>query len=637
MAAALLMVAALAPALAETRVIEAGRGLDIALDNGVRLRLEADRGGLLGLTEVQAAGVMLRSPELAAHPVVKLQDAGPHTGCELAGVERDDHAVVLHCRLLRGDGGPDELTWRFEPRSETIGGGRWVGLAWRYQVSSPDARLDIIRDISSWEIGGDIEGAFVQPGPPGPMTGPWRSTPTWTFATTPWFRFQASGQGMLYDTWESVSPVISWVERRARSPLLLTFDDIQQELRREASTPFRRVMFRAGSVPDGLRRVDEYTRIYDHLERRVRDEFGIQDPVYRPVCKAPQREDESFRERIEDLDMVRELGFRGMWMCTFESRHTAARKIPRTNAGVWSLVPAELLGGTPALAELAEAARERGVSIYTWAPANKIVIESPVHQEHPRWHLKLPEGQQPRLAGSTNLHSEYYDYAIEHYRRLHEATGIDSAWFDTFNLAATRVQVRENGTRFFQTRRAFEMVADTQRAGIATVQLEGEGPAGQDALTRGYYLQGEPLHYNWAPYINMARPAEINYYYRSIANRSFPIMPVRYVLWTYEYKALDQFPGLREQVRRANLDWAAVHDLMVRRRLIAAPDDPWEDVGVEWTKPGDTARALFAYGEFDYRLPEGAEVTDVTAGRRLESGEALRTACCHTYRIERAG
>jgi hypothetical protein len=109
---------------------------------------------------------------------------------------------------------------------------------------------------------------------------------------------------------------------------------------------------------------------------------------------------------------------------------------------------------------------------------------------------------------------------------------------------------------------------------------------------------------------------------------------VRYVLWTYEYKALDQFPELREQVRRANLDWAAVEDLMVQRRLIADAEDPWRDVGVEWTKPGETARALFSYGEFEYPVPAGARVTDVTGGRRLEPAGALKTECCHTYRIE---
>ncbi len=634
LAAALMLIIAL-PAAAETEVSAiTHQDIQIAFDNGVEATIASRHHALYGLSSVRIDGVPVRDDELPAHPVIKLQDAGPHTECRLRETRQDGDAVVLHCELLREDGGPDELLWRIEPREETIDGDRWVGLAWRYEVTSPDARIDLIRDVGSWEVGGDIEGAFVQPGPDGPLDMPWRQTPGWAFNTTPWFRFQCADEGMLYDTWESVCPVISWVERRAREKRLLTFDDVQQELRHEASTPFRRVMFCPKTVPDGVARIDAYTRAHDYLERRVRDEFGIEDPVYRPVCKAPQRRGERFRDRIpEDLDLVEDLGFRGMWMCTFESRYTVKRNIPRANAGVWSLLPAELLGGTEALADLAEAARDREIAIYTWAPGNKIVPESPVFQEHPEWHLKLPEGKKPRLGGSTDLHSGYYDYAIEHYRKLHEETGIDAAWFDTWGLAATRVQVREDGTRFFQTRKAFEMVADTQEAGIRTVQLEGAGPAGQDALTLGYYRKGEPLDYKSARYANTARPEQMNYYYRSIANKSFPMLPVKYVLWTYEYRAINLFPGLMKQVRQANVDWAAVQDLMVRRRLIGAEDDPWQDVGVEWTKPEAAERALFAYGQFDYALPAGATVTDVTAGRKLDCRDTLRTETCHTYRI----
>jgi hypothetical protein len=73
---------------------------------------------------------------------------------------------------------------------------------------------------------------------------------------------------------------------------------------------------------------------------------------------------------------------------------------------------------------------------------------------------------------------------------------------------------------------------------------------------------------------------------------------------------------------------------MVRVGSIAAGDDPWEDVGVEWTKPGMDDRALFTYGQFDYPVPADARVTDVTAGRVIEIEGAPTTECCHTYRIE---
>ena len=178
------------------------------------------------------------------------------------------------------------------------------------------------------------------------------------------------------------------------------------------------------------------------------------------------------------------------------------------------------------------------------------------------------------------------------------------------------------------------MVADTQQAGMRNILLEVAGPAGQDAGTCGYLPVGEPLSYKSALYIGGCRPEKANYYYRSIANKSFPMLPYRYVFWTYEYRSLDQFPELRRQVRRANLDWAAVKDLMVHRHLIAAKDDPWRDVGVEWTKPGSRDRALFSYGEFDYPVTPRAKVIDVTAGAHVKPAGVLKTKCCHTYRIE---
>lgn len=78
------------------------------------------------------------------------------------------------------------------------------------------------------------------------------------------------------------------------------------------------------------------------------------------------------------------------------------------------------------------------------------------------------------------------------------------------------------------------MVADAHEAGLRSAQLEGSGPAGQDALTLGCYRKGEPPDYTSARYINAVRPEQVNHYYRSIANRSFPMLPVKYVLWTYE-------------------------------------------------------------------------------------------------------
>ena len=610
-------------------------GVRIAFDNGVKLTIKAPDGEVAGLTHAKVNGHWLRSPEFAAHPVFKLTDGTAYASCRLESVEQDGEAIVLACKLVpKGGEGADSLTWIFEPRNQTVRDRDYVGFAYRYEFESESRKLDEILDLATWEIGGDIVGKYVQPGRLATAAEAFRGYRRWTFVATPWFRFQCGSDGMLYDVYESVCPAISWEEKRVGSSLLRTFDIVQQELRNEGATPFRQVMFCDDEGTTGLECVDEYTKVFDHLEGQARAEFGIVDPDYMPMCKMPQTQDETFELRIEDLAEIADLGFKGIWMATLESVSTKLQKRKSTNAGVYSLDPAELLGGSASLRKLVDEAHRQGIKIYTWAPGGQLRIESEVLKANPDWMLHVAEGKRPRLGGSTDLHSGYYDYAIGKYRDLHAATGIDGIWFDSYNAAATGVQVRDDGTRYFQVRKAFQQVADTQKAGIRSIQLEVAGPSGQDSGTSGYFGIGTPGCYKSATYIGTCRTQDINYYYRWIANKAFPMLPVRYVNWTYEYKSLDQFPKLQEQVRQTNLDWAAVQDLMVERHLIAASDDAWKDVGVEWTKPGESARALFSYGEFDYPLPAGARVTDVTDGKAVETAGTLRTKCCHTYRIE---
>ena len=304
---------------------------------------------------------------------------------------------------------------------------------------------------------------------------------------------------MLYDVYESVSPVISWVEKRADSPLLHTFDIVLQELATRGGTPFRRIMFCASEGCRGLECVDEYAKVFDHLERRARAEFGIAAPEYAPAVLAAQRRDETFELQIEDLPGIAELGFKAVWMGTLESVGSKLHKRKSVNAGIYSLEPAEVLGGASGLQKLVAAAHRHGIRVYTWAPAGQLQPESEVLKAHPEWMLRVPEGKRRPLAGSTDLHSGYYDYAIRKYRELHEATGIDGVWFDSFSSASTAIQVRPDGTRHFQIRKAFQMVADTQRAGIRNVEIEGAGPAGQGAGTCGYLALGEPLRHKEAP------------------------------------------------------------------------------------------------------------------------------------------
>ena len=302
-------------------------GVVIAFSNGARLTVKVDGDRVAGISEIDVNGYSLRSPRFAAHPVFKLADGVGHASCRLESVKKAGKAIVLRCKLRPKSGsGEDDLDWIFEPRSEAFRGRAYVGFAYRYEFRSPARKLDEVLDLATWELGGDIAGKFVQPGRLATRADSFRSYRSWAFASTPWFRFQCGEEGMLYDVYERVSPVVSWLEKRANSPLLRTFDIVLQERRHRGSTPFRRIMFCAHKGCRGLECVDEYTKVFDHLERRARAEFGIADPEYVPIVKAAQSRDETFELRIKDLAGMAEMGYKAMWMATFESVSSKIQK-----------------------------------------------------------------------------------------------------------------------------------------------------------------------------------------------------------------------------------------------------------------------------------------------------------------------
>jgi hypothetical protein len=109
---------------------------------------------------------------------------------------------------------------------------------------------------------------------------------------------------------------------------------------------------------------------------------------------------------------------------------------------------------------------------------------------------------------------------------------------------------------------------------------------------------------------------EGRYYYRMLANMCVPLLD----LGTFDR------PEDIEYVGQCNRDYNAVCDLMEKRRLLG-------ERGVEWR--GDRGRAVFAFREFDYPIPVGWHVQDVTTGQAVEvsSGGRVRLKPWHTYRL----
>ncbi len=73
-----------------------------------------------------------------------------------------------------------------------------------------------------------------------------------------------------------------------------------------------------------------------------------------------------------------------------------------------------------------------------------------------------------------------------------------------------------------------------------------------------------------------------------------------------------------------------------RSAVIALPPSRRRGTAVDQrpqSATGQAVRALFSYAEFDYQLPPGARVTDVTEGKIVETSGILKTECCHTWEL----
>jgi hypothetical protein len=113
-------------------------------------------------------------------------------------------------------------------------------------------------------------------------------------------------------------------------------------------------------------------------------------------------------------------------------------------------------------------------------------------------------------------------------------------------------------------------------------------------------------------------------YYRLVANKA----PSTLNLWTTS-------PGQKQArldrvadpiVRRANLDYRAVRELMHTRTLLPG------DAGVLWEAARDRRRVLFSYKQQAVPLPAGTRVLDQSTGARsLVGPRGLAAEAFHTY------
>ena len=178
----------------------------------------------------------------------------------------------------------------------------------------------------------------------------------------------------------------------------------------------------------------------------------------------------------EELDILRDRGFTGLWLIGLWERSRASQRIkqrmgdPDAVASAYSLHSydiAEDLGGWSALENLRIRAWQRGVRLSADMVPNHMGIDSQWVMEHPDWFLSLPYSPYPSYSfNSENLSDEphvgiyledhYYDRtdaAVVFQRRDHYSgdaryvyhgnDGTSFPWNDTAQLDYSKAEVRE--------------------------------------------------------------------------------------------------------------------------------------------------------------------------------------------------
>ena len=178
----------------------------------------------------------------------------------------------------------------------------------------------------------------------------------------------------------------------------------------------------------------------------------------------------------EELDLLRDRGFTGLWLIGLWERSRASQRIkqrmgdPEAVASAYSLYSydiAEDLGGWPALENLRYRAWQRGVRLSADMVPNHMGIDSQWVMEQPDWFLSLPYSPYPSYTfGSENLSDDirvgiyledhYYDKtdaSVVFQRRDHQTgdvryvyhgnDGTSFPWNDTAQLDYSKAEVRE--------------------------------------------------------------------------------------------------------------------------------------------------------------------------------------------------
>ena len=615
--------------------------IHVAFANGVALELPLRGKRLVGVTEVSCRGVLLRSPKAPPlAPVVQAEPSRNYSECIYEGWEKTRDGVVIHSTLRAPDGTRDRLDWLLAPTSRSLAGRAYVGLRYGYRVVCDKARVLRIMDRATWEAGGHSVGTHV-----GQLLHPVSRSCTYClqcayrFVGADLFDYQTSRAGTLVTT---LGRYHTSLLLRAATPDFIILQDtfLFPEVSEAATTP-KHVLF--CPEPGGA---DDWARVRDELVAHYRRQLGA--PPERP---------------LEPVAMILGWGrFRGVG-----SVHMDAKKPTRPDYYRWvadKAVPALAKLGfkrvmivlgmaplnwpdrdidslRPEYAEpfkyLCDTARKHGMGVITWYGTAQNRDQSPVWAAHPDFVLMGADGKRARAYYSPwgwpgNLASGYFQFTLDRLKEMRDRTGLAGLWLDSYSNATHLSETARLRDAVRQADALLPWQAQVEKLGLYTY-CEGHPTCLGTPSTSGwrppadwsrfhpdrYYKCGLYFQQDYvkADMASFLADADLHPYYRFLANRCCPILDVGH-LGTNE--------AAIARIARANHDFNAVSNLMEERHLLG-------ERGVEWSSK--RGRAVFAFEPFDYAVPQGLRLRDVTQGKDipLPATRRVTLARYHTYRL----
>ena len=648
-----------------------------------------------GIGRVWIGGTLVRSGRLPWRPMTATFTGHELATLKLLGVEQSARKLRVRLHALfrpaftkimpdhsidpiheTGDwdretsSGDGEFEMVFTPAGDSFGGSSFTGFAFHYEYRSRTMPLFFIYDMSSWELGGNIQGATAisQSSCSAPVAVFEKNTkwttegiihwadeksmanPVMTHNLPRWashqaFDYQFKRNHTLVGTWEHVDLIRSVLRREPGKPELKTFDKYIFDQTLAHKTPAKNILLNT-APRTWVGQQNLWTWTMQEVHDRARAEFGIpEEPVLQRLAVNYWVNFTIDSYYVDLLPAATACGFKALFIDNLCKSDMTEKVYTGNMCCSHEFETAPALGGPAKLKRFVSHCAEHGIVPYSWANPNQSCA-SPLFRGTNNlarklgtrnWFIRMADTRSP-YCGAYIPEGSGLDMSMEAPRRywtgclkkIKKETGLRAYLWDSFYNSAFMTVSYADGTPHTTWGGVLAALKDMRDAGLHFM-IESFGPFGdvQHGCPAAYgpknifacYKIQLGTGYTTIPSGHdqpRPEPWPVPDYYRILAHMSKPDHQLYYPAGRIDTLFADGH-------KRALADYNASYPRMCKRFLQEDGKSVlWHD------KPGRRA-TLWNFAARDAALP--GDVTDLTAGTRLPKAAAYRLEPCHTYAI----